>query len=288
MVQITANGNTYDFTIGADPEFFVSQGGKPVSAWGLIPGDKKDPYKVPYGAVQVDGMALEFNINPAKGEAGFLRNLDAVMHQIMDMVPGYEYYDRPVAEFGKEYIDQQHPDAKRLGCEPDFNAYTGDVNPTPDADTPFRTASGHVHIGWTNGVDPMDPGHFEACRVLTKALDVFLGVPSLYWDDDVKRRQLYGKAGAFRPKPYGMEYRTLSNRWLRPDLPYLRKLIFGNVVEAIQAAFNNDEVGEVSLLGKTAKEIIDSNDLASAISAGKYSGVFKTPQHYRELAESRP
>jgi hypothetical protein len=25
---------------------------------------------------------------------------------------------------------------------------------------------------------------------------------------------MYGKAGAFRPKPYGMEYRVLSNKWL--------------------------------------------------------------------------
>ena len=28
------------------------------------------------------------------------------------------------------------------------------------------------------------------------------------------RKQLYGKAGAYRPKPYGFEYRTLSNFWV--------------------------------------------------------------------------
>lgn len=31
-----------DFTIGVDPEFFLTLNGKPVSAHGLIPGDKKE------------------------------------------------------------------------------------------------------------------------------------------------------------------------------------------------------------------------------------------------------
>ena len=29
------------------------------------------------------------------------------------------------------------------------------------------------------------------------------------------RRELYGAPGSFRPKPYGMEYRPLSNAWLK-------------------------------------------------------------------------
>ncbi len=37
------------------------------------------------------------------------------------------------------------------------------------------------------------------------------------YDKDTERRGMYGKAGAFRPKPYGVEYRTLSNAWLSND-----------------------------------------------------------------------
>jgi hypothetical protein len=43
---------------------------------------------------------------------------------------------------------------------------------------------------------------------------MFLGLWSVINDPDTRRRQLYGKAGAIRFKPYGIEYRTLSNFWL--------------------------------------------------------------------------
>ncbi len=60
------------FTFGCDPELFViNDEGVFVSAEGLIPGDKQNPYKVPGGAIQVDGMAAEFNIDPVTNYADF-------------------------------------------------------------------------------------------------------------------------------------------------------------------------------------------------------------------------
>jgi hypothetical protein len=45
-------------------------------------------------------------------------------------------------------------------------------------------------------------------------MDLYLGVPSVILDSASKdRRLLYGKAGCFRNKPYGVEYRSLSNFW---------------------------------------------------------------------------
>jgi hypothetical protein len=52
------------FMIGCDPEIFVKKGGKLIAATGLVPGDKKKPFRVMGGAVQVDGLALEFNTDP--------------------------------------------------------------------------------------------------------------------------------------------------------------------------------------------------------------------------------
>jgi hypothetical protein len=62
--------------IGADPELFVfTRSGKPVSAHDLIPGTKYEPHEVGNGAVQVDGVAAEFNIDPAANEDEFFFNI---------------------------------------------------------------------------------------------------------------------------------------------------------------------------------------------------------------------
>ena len=281
-MQITSPlGKSYDFKVGADPEFFVKRYGKLVSAYGLIPGSKANPHKVPKGAVQVDGMALEFNIDPANTYAQFEEHMSRVLDSITAMVPGYEIYVEPVADFGLEYIEAQPDEAKELGCSPDFNAYTKMANPRPDANTPFRTASGHVHIGWTNApVDINDEGHLEACRALTKSLDVWLGMVSLIWDKDDRRRSLYGAAGAFRPKPYGMEYRVLSNKWIAD--PILRKTVYNNTIEAIKSTFADPDFGDRKFYGLTARQIINKEEgwKTSLTSAFEYEGI-KTPKSYR-------
>lgn len=274
--------NGRNFTIGADPEFFVKNFGKLVSAYGLIPGSKEVPFKVPKGAVQVDGMALEFNIDPAEDYEAFEDNMTSVMSSIIGMVPGYEIFVEPVADFGAEYIQSQPDEAKILGCSPDFNAYTKMANPIPNGETPFRTASGHVHIGWTDEpVDVEDESHLEACRALTKSLDLWLGLPSMLWDGDDRRRSLYGAAGAFRPKPYGMEYRVLSNKWI--SNPLYRKTVYYNTIEAIKETFKDEGLGDKPVLDLTPRQIINKeagwkNNLFSAF---EYGGI-RTPKFYRD------
>lgn len=230
----------YNVLIGADPEVFVTRNGKLESAHNLIQGTKEEPFPVKDGAVQVDGMALEFNINPADNSEEFIKNVDSVLAQLGAMVPEYELHPMAVAEFGAELMAGTPQAAKEMGCDPDYNAWEdGRVNVKPDGEVDFRTGAGHIHIGWTNDMPIDDPGHVEACKLLVKQLDYYLGLPSVLLDDGAKRRELYGKAGAYRVKPYGVEYRVLSNFWLKS--PALMQWAYDNTILAFKRLLEGED-----------------------------------------------
>lgn len=251
--------------IGADPEVFVrNHEGAYISGHLFECGTKERPMAVTNGAfVQVDGMALEFNVPPSETKAAFVNSTIRVIRDLQGIVrakhPGNSLSAIPVCDFGSDYIQTVPKENALLGCNPDFNAYTGEENPIPDAQLPFRTGSGHVHIGWTEGADPHDPDHFMNCRDIVRELDYYLGLPSLLWDQDNRRRELYGKAGAFRPKPYGVEYRVLSNAWLKSR--DLMEFVFDRAQAATVAVFNGESRRLLQKkFGVLAQEIINSPD----------------------------
>jgi len=250
-----------EILIGADPELFMKdKAGNLVSAWNAIPGTKKAPHKVERGAVQVDGMALEFNIEPAFNEATFIENINHVMKQMKDMIP-HEFFIAPVAHFGTEYIKSQPEEALELGCDPDFNGWTMGVNPRPDGDRPFRTASGHVHVGWDKDRDLGNPTYFYEAGAVARQLDFYLGLPSLMVDADKTRRELYGKAGAFRMKPYGVEYRVLSNFWLAS--PRYQGWVYRAAKRAVEDMFVKDIF--LPELEGDIQDIINNSDIDGAL-----------------------
>lgn len=246
--------------LGCDPEVFVKKNNKFFSAHGLIPGDKRRPHKVKNGAVQVDGMALEFNIDPAADENAFVFSIQSVFDQMCKMVPEYEVVATPVAHFDEAYMKEQPREALELGCEPDFCGWTGDENKRPNANRPMRTASGHVHIGWTNKENVQDPSHRSRVNAMAQQMDFFLGLPSIFYDEDKERREMYGKAGALRYKPYGGEYRTLSNAWLRSE--ERMRFVYRNAIKGMQELMSGNflpaKFGDI-------QNIINTSDKDSAL-----------------------
>lgn len=206
------------FTFGADPEIFLREKGKPVSAWGIVPGTKENPHRTSVGAVQQDGMAAEFNIEPARNNDFDRFNLNIVqtLRELKEVVGKDKSFAKNVVvqDFDPDYLDSMPPEAKELGCDPDYCAYTMQPNPKPDGTRTFRTAAGHAHFGWGADIPVDNEEHLEICAGFVKMLDATVGMYMTFIDREPRRRELYGKAGAFRPKSYGVEYRTPSNAWI--------------------------------------------------------------------------
>lgn len=201
--------------LGADPEVFLFDpiNEKFMSSVGLIGGTKDAPRPIDDegNAVQEDNVTVEFNIPACATKEAFVLNIKKNLEYIRERAMGYGLTTKivPSAVFEADQLDSEA--ARTFGCEPDFNAWkNGEQNPRPTADNPnLRSCGGHVHIQLDH--DAVD--HLAVVR----AMDLFVGCMMLEFDDDKGRRELYGKAGAFRKKNYGVEYRTASNVWVRDD-----------------------------------------------------------------------
>lgn len=196
--------------------------------------------------MQVDGLACEFNIDPVTNVDDFIRNINAVKRQLTEMVqkhnPDLILVAKPTAKFDKRYFNKVPESQKELGCDPDYDAMTGLVNPRPDpGDRPVRTGGGHIHIGWGSGFSTEDAAHFNDCRVVVKSLYQSGLKRDYLWDDDNQRRKLYGSSYSFRPKSFGVEYRYLSNAWVENEeaIRYIFS-ITENVMKGLDATYNEE------------------------------------------------
>ncbi len=275
----------FTFTIGADPELFLfDKNNKAVSAHGLVQGTKEEPFLVKDGAIQVDGTALEFNIDPTPLAYGnvneFNRKIVSVMKTLKDTVTEKDKtlkFNLPsTQDYDPEYIKTIPETALELGCNPDMNAYTLEENPRPEGEAVnFRTASGHIHIGWGSDIPVDNADHIRICADFVKMMDMTVGLYMTIIDPDQRRRQLYGKAGAFRPKPYGVEYRTPSNVWLTDKSR--RRTIFGLCSMAVNLMKMGRPMDYWCKKADEVEGIINNGDFFRAYKALKgmyYSGAF--------------
>lgn len=236
---------TVIFTLGADPELFlVDTSGKFISSVGKIGGTKDKPQPVGEGClIQEDNVAVEFNIPPASNFEQFEDSLKYSM-QVLEQRAKKLLLSLSItasAEFDSDQL--KTPQAKQFGCEPDYNAWTKRQNPFPKAKNKnLRSCGGHIHIG--TDIERTD---------VIKAMDLFLGCPSTILDKNTTRRELYGKAGSFRYKPYGCEYRTLSNFWLQSS--DTMKWVYDSTTRAL------------NWLAEQGKNMNWDEELASAIQA---------------------
>lgn len=200
--------------LGADPELFIVDPftNEYVSSIGLIGGSKDSPRALPRDGfyAQEDNVLLEFNIPPCETVIGWKASLKYGMLAARELLPPfYGLRVQGSATFTEAQL--QKPEANLFGCDPDNNAWTDEPNPIPEIPkNGLRTAGGHIHVGY-------EKPNRVLSMYLVRAMDKYLGIPSILMDKDTERRRLYGKAGAYREKGYGVEYRTLSAFWLQSD-----------------------------------------------------------------------
>lgn len=218
--------------IGIDPEIFLRDRSSFVSGIGKFGGSKDNP--LPFGtipgfALQEDNVALEFNTPPTDDCLTFVKYINTALKELEQRAKAQGLKLAIVASAVFPDAELNNDNARRFGCDPDFNAWTMEENQRPNGVDPnLRSCGGHIHVG----VDDWD---MEQKLNLVRSMDLYLGIPSVTLDGSdaaKKRRDLYGKAGAFRDKVYGVEYRTLSNFWLRSDK--LKKWAFNQSQEAVK------------------------------------------------------
>ena len=203
------------YLIGIDPEVFVvnKKSKDIVPSIGLIGGSKHFPMKVNKGALQEDNVMAEFNIDPAGSLKEFNENIEEVLGHLDARLAttGHEYDKTFKTSHDFSSKDLKDPQALQFGCDPDFNAYTLDKNPIIDPKMVgnFRMCGGHIHLGF-----PEADSHPMVRVFAARWMDILVGAPLSKLDPDSVRKNFYGKAGNFRIKDYGIEYRTPSNFWL--------------------------------------------------------------------------
>lgn len=262
-------------TIGADPEMFLYNTKKQnfCSAIEIIPGTKENPYRPTqlqsgFG-LQTDNVLVEFNIPPSRfeDEHEFINNILTMRQYIDAFIREKDNNLITVCQASANFPMEElaHPQAMEFGCDPDFNCYNGQQNIKPQIrDITLRSAGFHWHIGFENP-------NIKYSVKLIRYMDLYMGVPSVLLDRDTKRRKLYGKAGAFRIQPYGVEWRVLSSFFLKS--PDLIALMYRQLEKAIQAFEDSEELPNpyeiTTTINKSditkAKELIEKYNITNLI-----------------------
>jgi hypothetical protein len=258
--------------LGGDPEIFLIDKNKNFkSVIGLIGANKWDPMQVPGlpkgFTLQEDNVALELGFPPAGDEDEFLFNvrtaMEAGLSKLNSNGRNLRLSRASCTVFPEGEMEQ--PEAHIFGCEPDFNAWTGQENPKPKPPHKLmRSCGGHVHFGFDDGEDKPD------FKLVGRASDLCLAIPSVLLDDGYERKQIYGKAGSIRFKPYGGEYRTLSNFWIFNKS--LIRWVYNNALLAVNMV-KDGQIEDINMLGDDIQAAINNNDKKQAAQLIKYFDV---------------
>lgn len=224
------------WTLGTDPEYLIVDAqGRPTPAHRFFPPKTEKMKLTNFNGTMTsqcfrDGYAVELNITPSTCRESMTSKVLGGLFAIQRYLEpkGYRLVSRAAWNIDLQADLKDAPeDVLTFGCDPSWNAYTGDMGTVPlDATVhPKRYAGGHLHIALPytlvdpeNKVNPQNVKdtynwviNAETACLFIRMMDLYVGVPLTYWFDRAEtyqRREFYGKAGEFRYQTYGEDPAT--------------------------------------------------------------------------------
>lgn len=278
-----------DVMLGCDPEFFFTgSNGVTTGAEKVLPesGLTYTPGTYTYdGAhtakhdtnskIVIDGVQAELNPRPNPCRANLGNEIGACFRDLHKSLKdkSINVSFKPLVDITQEELDSLSEKSKTFGCAPSTNIYkksTSKITVDPKKYLK-RSAGGHIHLGHQN-IDS-NVKAMTNLEIMVPVLDIIVGNTCVLIDRNPfnkERRKVYGRVGEYRVKPYGLEYRTLSNFWLQSY--QLMSLVTGLCRLAVHIVAQSTKGSDYAeaLFGLVKREdiikAINNNDFALAYS----------------------
>jgi len=245
-----------EITHGSDPELFFERDGIMIPSTSVILQDTS--------LVTRDGFQVE--LHPIEN-----RCRQVCASRIKDCIRHAKNYADTVGaklSFNLSYTvnedvwNRTDDTTKRFGCHPTMNVYEPLMERSDGLNEKFRAGGGHLHVG---GLTPKEKKDLPTIVTL---FDIVVGNTLVLLDRDpanVTRRINYGRAGEYRPKKYGVEYRVPSNFWLRH---YVLFSLANALVRNAMTHYRNGDAKKVirSVNLDNIRTAINTNDFDLALS----------------------
>jgi hypothetical protein len=232
-------------SFGSDPELFVvSKEQEVIPSTAVITSSD---------VVKPDGFQIELNplTSTCRQSASSYIYSALFDARAMALKMGYDLSFKVGHIISDEVWSKVDLKMKRFGCNPTLNVHEKNFKRVTGLREKFRAGGGHIHLGFTFN-------RADAPKIVTM-MDILAGNTFVLIDrdpDNIRRRINYGRAGEYRLKSYGIEYRVLSNFWMKKYV--LWSMATGLLREAIAIGQKQELVDK--LLAK-----IDLKDVRNAI-----------------------
>lgn len=251
---------------GADPEFFFTKKGSVIGAEKVLPkiGMYAGSYSGQQQKIIIDGVQGEMNIIADTCRQIFAKNMRYCYQAIVEQAKkkGVDISFSQTVLVPKKEMKSLSPETQQFGCSPSENIHQkSDISIKDASAYPYRSAGGHVHLGLN---DAVTNDILHNYKLIVPLLDVLVGNTMVLLDRDegnIERRKVYGKAGEHRTPEYGVEYRTLSNFWIR-SYP-LVSLVLGMCRFAVNVAESPEAT-------KAFMEKVSMEDITRAINTNDF------------------